>query len=71
MSKIDLIIDAFEYDVCQEILRLEAVQKELLEALKAFDNAAKESKSIVAFAGRSLKLLAQSRATIAKAEDQA
>lgn len=53
-----------------ELRRLSDVNQELVEALEAFDNAAKESKTIIGFAGRSLKLLTQARAALAKAQGE-
>jgi hypothetical protein len=50
-----------------ELRRLHEVNQELVEVLKAFDVAAKESQTIIGFAGRSLKLLTQARAALAKA----
>ena len=45
-----------------------AHRDELLKALKAFDVAAKESGSIIDFAGKALKLLTKARDAIEKAE---
>lgn len=50
-----------------ELRRLHEVNAELVEALKAFDDAAKDSKSIIGFSGRALPLLKKARAAIAKA----
>jgi hypothetical protein len=50
-----------------ELRRLHTLNQELVEALEAFDDAAKESQTIIGFAGRSLKLLTQARAALAKA----
>ena len=58
------------WEAAAELRRLYEVNAELLEALQAFDNAAKESTTIITFAGRSLKLLTQARAAIAKAARQ-
>lgn len=50
-----------------ELRRLHEVNAELVEALKAFDDAAKDSKSIIGFSGKALPLLKKARAAIAKA----
>jgi len=50
-----------------ELRRLHEVNAELVEALKAFDDAAKDSKSIIGFSGRALPLLKKARAAITKA----
>jgi hypothetical protein len=72
--ELQTLIDELERHIThqgKEVDRLHEVNAELLEALQAFDNAAKESTTIITFAGRSLKLLTQARAAIAKAEEQA
>lgn len=61
------ITDESVLQTATELRRLHEVNQELLEALQAFDNAAKESTTIITFASRSLKLLTQARAAIAKA----
>jgi hypothetical protein len=53
--------------IIAELRRLHEVNQELMEALKAFDVAAKESVTIIGFAGKSLKLLTQARAALNKA----
>jgi hypothetical protein len=50
--------------------RLIAAAPELLEALEAFDKAAKESTTIIGFAAKAFKLLTKTRAAIAKARGQ-
>ncbi len=50
-----------------ELRRLHEVNSELVEALKAFDDAAKDSKSIIGFSGKALPLLKKARVAIAKA----
>lgn len=47
-----------------------AAAPELLEALEAFDKAAKESTTIIGFAAKAFKLLTKTRAAIAKARGQ-
>jgi hypothetical protein len=52
-------------------VRLIAAAPELLEALEAFDKAAKESTTIIGFAAKAFKLLTKTRAAIAKAKGEA
>lgn len=50
--------------------QLIAAAPELLEALEAFDKAAKESTTIIGFAAKAFKLLTKTRASIAKARGE-
>jgi len=56
---------------CMANARLIAAAPELLEALEAFDKAAKESTTIIGFAAKAFKLLTKTRAVIAKAKGDA
>jgi hypothetical protein len=55
------------HQAAAELRRLHEVNAELVEALKAFDDAAKDSKSIIGFSGKALPLLKKARAAILKA----
>ncbi len=61
---------ALRHKAAAELRRLHEVNAELVEALKAlkaFDDAAKDSKSIIGFSGKALPLLKKARVAIAKA----
>lgn len=56
--------------MCKEMKQLREQRDELLGALEAFDNAAKESASIIGFAAKAFKLLKPARAAITKAKGE-
>lgn len=53
-------------NAADEITRLHAVIDDLRNALLAFDAAAKDSGSIIGFAGKALPLIKKARAALAK-----
>lgn len=58
------------HDALAEIVKLRLEKADLLEALMAFDAAAKDSKSIIGFAGKALPLVQKARAAIIRAKGE-
>jgi len=56
------------YAAADYILDLKSQRDELLAALKEIDDAAKESQSIIGFAGKLMSMLKKARVAIANAE---
>lgn len=63
----DWIMEEGYDQISAELRRLHEVNAELVEALRSFDTAAKDSASIIGFAGKAFPLLKKARAAIAKA----